>query len=195
MTEQTSLYMFAIMPSSELAEKIHNERINFAEEFGYVKGLKPPVHITLYEPFQIPSSETSTFETGIRSIQKWADTQQSFEIELKNFNYFDHGLHPVVYIDVVRNNELKALHSGFVKELKRYIEMKKQRDTYRPHITIGYRDIPVQAFKAIREVYSKKRFSAAFNCRSFYLWKHDGKNWQVKHEFLLNGIKEQMSLF
>ena len=195
MGEVTQLYMFAIMPPPELAAKIHNERMNFAEQYKFIKGLKPPVHITLFEPFNMPLLEATEFESNISRLQAWADRQTPFGIELNNYNFFDNTLHPVIFIDVIRSEQLAELHHSFIKELRKYRDIEKQKNTYKPHITIGYRDIDPRVFPMIREEYSKKRFRASFNCNAFYLWKHNGNNWQVQKEFRLNGIKDQLALF
>jgi 2'-5' RNA ligase len=92
-----NLYMFAIMPPHSLALKIDDERKNFAEKYKCIKALKPPVHITLYEPFKSPSK----IEQEITDIHSWAERQKPFQVDVKNFNFFRHSASPVIYIDVV----------------------------------------------------------------------------------------------
>jgi 2'-5' RNA ligase len=195
MNELTALYMFAVMPPEELAGKIHNERLNFSGTYGFVKALKPPVHITLYEPFKLTLAEASPFEKSISALQAWADRKAPFRIELKDYNYFDNTLHPVLYIDVVKNEALKELQSGLRTELKQYIRVEKRNNTYHPHVTVGYRDVKPEIFPAIRVDYSRRRFRETFECSSFFLWKHMNGNWQVFREFAFNNTREQLSFF
>jgi 2'-5' RNA ligase len=187
--------MFAIMPPPDLSSRIHNERINFAEEYNFVRALKPPVHITLFDPFEIPVTAIPAFEKEMASIQKWADKQTPFEIKLNNFGFFDNPKNPVLYIDTALNEALKELHRGFINELKKYLPIEKKKSGYKPHITIGYRDINPEVFPTIKLAYSKKRFKASFNCNAFYLWKHNRQNWQVLKEYSFKNINNQLSLF
>ncbi|MFI5195553.1 MAG: 2'-5' RNA ligase family protein [Chitinophagales bacterium] len=172
------LYMFAIMPPPELAVRINSERLLFSEKYKCVKALKPPVHITLYPPFH----DTNDFEEKIKGIQRWVEEQTGFFIELMDFNFFKKHNSPVVYIGVVKNDNLNKLHEGFLEQLKNYIPVKSS-GSYTPHFTIGYRDVPSAIFPNIVKEYSTRRFSASFEVSSIYLWKHDGKNWQILNEY------------
>ena len=195
MNQATSLYMFAIMPPPELAAKIHNERLNFADEYKFVKALKPPVHITLYPPFPVPVTKAASFEQEAKALQKWADRHAPFDIELRDFNFFSNTRNPVIYIDVIKSEMLKELHSSFLIELKEYMEIERSKDAYKPHFTIGYSDVDPKVLPTIREAYSKRWFREQFRCGSVYLWNHDGKNWQVLQEYALTNVQEQQSLF
>ncbi len=183
MMNHTILYMFALMPPAPLTAEIHTKRLEFAANYRFVRALKPPVHITLYEPFRLGDGIAYAFEKDIRQMDRWARTRQPFEIELKDYGFFEHNEHPVLFIDVVKSPHLTDLHRTFPLELRKHLDMEKRTSPYRPHITIGYRDITVAAFPAIKEEYSLKKFSASFTCASFFLWRHDGSNWQVLHEF------------
>ncbi len=195
MIDPTELYMFAIVPPPELAAEIHTVRVLFAEKYGFEKALKPPVHITLFQPFEIPVSQVKEFEKKISKIQDWADHEIPFTIDLNNYDYFDNKLSPVLFIDVIRSLQLIKFHKGFVNEMKKYPEVEIQKSQYKPHITIGYRDVDPNVFPVIKAAYSKKTFKASFECKAFYLWKHDRQNWQILKEFGLNGTNNQLALF
>lgn len=174
--------MFVIMPPKALSDKIHEERIAFAERYGFVKALKPPVHTTLYPPFNIVVEQNNAFEEKMHSFNDWAKQFSPFTIELKDFNFFENNRSPVIYIDVLKNKELSKLHSAFSEQLHKLTGMDIY-EKFNPHFTIGYRDIAPKAFPAIKEYYQQHRFSADFLCEGFYLWKHDGKNWQVNQAY------------
>jgi 2'-5' RNA ligase len=136
MTEH--LYMFAIVPPAGLAKEIDVVRHQFAENFKCYKALKPPVHITLFPPFKT----TDDIEQRILALQKWVRHQMPFSLELSNFNFFENRLKPVLYIEVVRIEALKNLHSGFLRQIRNYLpSLEIDKSIYRPHFTIGYRDI------------------------------------------------------
>ena len=61
-----NLYMFAIMPPEAETNEISKERQMFAENYNCFKALKPPVHITLYEPFKTEPD----FEKEITGLQR-----------------------------------------------------------------------------------------------------------------------------
>jgi 2'-5' RNA ligase len=187
--------MFTFAPPAELANKIHSIRKEFSKQFDSHKALKPPVHITLFDPFQIPIDLSSGFERYISRLQHWASGQLPFKIDLRNFNFFSSPQQPVVYVDVVRSLRIINFRSSFIHELAKYHLTDTGSGSYKPHITIGYRDVTSEAFPAIKNYYSKQTFSSSFVCDSFYLWKHDGKNWQVVQTFFLNGKGEQLALF
>lgn len=187
--------MFAIMPPEDLTAQIHEKRVDFFKRYGYDKALKPPVHITLYEPFHIANGDVPHFELHMEQLHAWASRQTPFQVKLLNYNFFNNKNSRVVYIDVVRNEQLRSLHATFHAELKNYIPIHEIHGPYRPHFTIGYRDIPADAFPAIRNYYSRQQFSGSFQCDAIHLWKHDGVQWQVEDTYKFTGKYNQSSLF
>ena len=186
------------MPPEELTSEIQEVRVDFAEKYGFVKGLKPPVHISLTDILKIPVEDISEFEQQITKLQDWADCVTSFPIELKNFNFFDNKDHPVLYIDVNKTTSLATLQKELLAELRRFPLVNTKATSFTPHLTIGYRDIPPAAFPEIKEVYSRKRFQGEFECNAIYLWKHEFGKWEVVKQFDLKGWKpkaEQLELF
>lgn len=174
------LYMFAIMPPAELSGRIHNERLRFAEKYHALKALKPPVHITLYPPFD----EDENFGERAEKLRAWIEDQERLFIELKDYNYFKNHRSPIIYINVVENHGLNSLYHKFVEQLTQLMPA-EESETYRPHFTIGYRDVPPALFPEIKEEYSKRTFHASFEVKSIFLWKHDRKQWHVHKEYEL----------
>ncbi len=195
MKHDTSLYMFALMPPPELSGTIHAIREDFSKKFKFKKALKPPVHITLFDPFQIPEASSLIFEQTITQMQQWASLQAPFNIDLRNYNFFNNPQHPVVYVDVIKRSSIKNFHSNFITELTKYKLTNKHPHSFTPHVTIGYRDVTIDAFPLIRAYYSQQTFSSSFTCNTFYLWKHNGANWQVIKTYYLDGKGEQLTLF
>jgi 2'-5' RNA ligase len=180
MEANKSLYMFAIMPPGELAQTIHAERIAFAQKYDCQKALKPPVHITLYPPF----SAERDLEEKAEALRGWVSAQASFVINLHNYDYFKDHRSPIVYIDVLPNQVLNDFYNAFLAQLQELMPTQSS-ETYKPHFTIGYRDVPRQRLPEIVAEYSKRTFTASFEVTSIFLWKHDGKKWNVLKEFEL----------
>jgi 2'-5' RNA ligase len=187
--------MFAFMPPDELSGVLHSIREDFAQTFKFKKGLKPPVHITLLPPFRIPAKYAEAFEQYIASMQRWASTQSPFNIYLYNYNFFNNPEHPVVYVDVVNSLPVKKFHSYFIEQLNKYKPISNTTASFKPQVTIGYRDITPAAFPTIRSYYSNQTFNSSFTCNTFYLWKHNGTNWEVVKTYILDGKNEQLTLF
>src|SRR5437870_1728391 len=101
------LYMFAIMPPQSLSAEIHEERVDLFKKYKFTTALKPPVHITLFDPFEIETDEAAGFERRIDFLQRWAERQRRFQVRLQNYNFFNNTRRPVVYIDVLKNLQLK----------------------------------------------------------------------------------------
>lgn len=185
MNTNDTLYMFAIVPPPHLASEIHQLRLEFSEKYGFVKALKPPVHITLFPPFSMAHPMTERFEQQIRQLQPWANTCHSFDVALDGFGFFNNPNHPVVFINVTEQLLLQQLHASFVPEFTAITGMRFPQMPFRPHITIGYRDVTPAAFPAIQAAYATRTYNATFACKAFYLWKHNRINWQAIQEFTL----------
>jgi 2'-5' RNA ligase len=182
--ERERLYMMAIVPPPDLAEEIGKIREEFAEAYNCKAALKQPVHITLYPPYK----EFDDHEAEVRKVlTKWVATQTSFDLEISGFDAFkDNG---VVFLDVVKNDSLKQLHKGFSSQLTKLLQPKiKSNQSYHPHITIGYRDIPKEVFpKAVKDFLPRK-FASSFRVDRVLFWRHNGKNWETIGSFPLNSI-------
>jgi 2'-5' RNA ligase len=170
--------MFALMPHEDLAKEIDELRKQFAANFGTKKALQLPVHLTLYPPYKaIPETEQE-----LKQLHNWAKSQSTFNIHLKNFDFFDNRKSPVVFINVEKNKELTLLHANFTKQLKRilpFLHDPKTKNTFHPHMTIAYRDVPPEKLPEIKRMYVNRKFEGAFNVKHLYLWRHNGRNWDV----------------
>jgi 2'-5' RNA ligase len=118
-------------------------------------------------------------------LQQWGHTQIPFPVTLQDYAAFKNN--GVIYIDV-ENNDLLQL---FQKDLRRKfldilpIPEVKRFTSFHPHITIGYRDIPKEVFSEAAKEYSTRNFFATFVVNMFYLWRHNGKHWEVLHSFII----------
>jgi 2'-5' RNA ligase len=171
--------MLAIMPSEALASRIREVRVDFASKYRCEAALKPPVHITLVPPFHAPEDRETEiinrYDQGFSGIR-------SFPVVLDGFGIFKRK--QVVFIKLVDDESLTEMHriaGRIFHDL--FPEDPLDDRPYHPHITIGYRDIPKDLFKIAAAEYLPMPFAAEFTVDRFFLWKHDGKAWQVNHEF------------
>ncbi len=177
--------MFAIVPPEEISAAIHEQRIIFAQNFGFRAALKPPVHITICAPFTVNSVIAEAFERQMQSIEVWANNQKSFEIIIDGFDFFPNPNRPVLVMNIPDNTQLKNMQKSFASYLRR-MKFTKCSSHINHHITIGYNDIPAQAMPAIKEVYATRPFKASFTCDHILLWKHDRTNWRIAADYKFN---------
>ncbi|RYD57175.1 MAG: 2'-5' RNA ligase family protein [Sphingobacteriales bacterium] len=179
---KTGLYMLAVMPAPDVTKEIEGMRIQFAEKYHCKAALKPPVHITLIPPFK---SADTIEPIIIKEIELLASTQSAFSVSLHNYDVFREN--QVVFIHVEPEPPLwslqRLLQEKFLTDYSHFNI--KTFKNFAPHITIGYRDIPREVFRAAAIEYLAKPYSATFPVNEFYLWKHNSVNWQVLYTFHL----------
>ncbi|WP_423148217.1 2'-5' RNA ligase family protein [Rubrolithibacter danxiaensis] len=177
-----NLYLTAILPPEQLAIQIDEIRQECAEKFGLKAGLKPPVHITLFKPLHIDSSKE---ELLIKILRQTASNHEPFNINLENFDSFDIK---TLFIRVEKNTHLSALQKEITyiySKNKMEEEEIKSKNTFKPHVTIAYRDIPPHVFPLIWEDFKNRKFKRSFTVTHFSLLKHNGKKWDSFKEFPL----------
>lgn len=175
--------------------RIQQERLFFSERYNCVKALKPPVHITIYEPFK----EEADFAQRVAPMQKWADRLAPFNITVNNYGFFENPKSPVAFIHVIKDEPITRLRTALLKELKKYLEEdepefvnnrpipKAKPQPFNPHFTIGYRDVPPELLLTIKIDYLRRQFKGSFICDAIHLWQHNGANWQTVLTFQLGG--------
>ena len=80
-----ALYFLAIIPSEEISKRIKSLKLEIAEKYKAKHALKLPAHITLQIPFKIPETEEKKL---IASLKSFAENQESFPLNLKDFGRF-----------------------------------------------------------------------------------------------------------
>ena len=158
-------YFVAIIPPSTVFKKIENIKSDIAQEFKIKGALRSPAHITLHRPFEWKEGKENEL---LEKLQVFS-FKKNFKIELKGYNTFSPR---VVFIDVMKTDELTDLHylfSGYAKrELGLLNEVNDLRG-FHPHVTIAFRDLKKQQFYKLWEKYQKLDFSASFNYQGLSL--------------------------
>ena len=183
------LYLLALLPPKELSEEIHEIRLECAQKFGVQKALRPPVHITLYRPFH---AEQAFEDELIRLLDQGTRGIPSFTQELENFGTFKSQ---VVFIKALKSPELIRLHEAIVSVIRKN-HLDKQQDQqkdqpFHPHITIAYRDIPMDLFPAIWGEYKDRKMKFRFEAKQFSLLKHENSIWNLIKDFQLTDVDEK----
>ena len=101
------------------------------------------VYITPYPHFSYQIAQDYNVEQLEPILQRFASSQAAFQVKTSGLSIFT-GLHPVLYISVVRGPELTRFHQALWPEIS--LAGSGISDYYHPanwipHITIGFGDI------------------------------------------------------
>ena len=180
-------YLIAVTPPAETAEEIDQLRKEFAEKYACQRALKPPVHLTLSEPFEIRQELEPKL---MRLLTGIGLHQMPFEQSLNGFGHFGKE---VIYIKADQHEKLMSLK----KEIRRHIRKRfghKDRHSFKPHYTIAYRDLSEEMYTKAYEEYQHREFSASYLCETITLLRYDDYKLIPLQTFPLRG-QETLRLF
>ncbi len=182
-----SLYFIALLPHKQLSERITELKNDFARNYNSAAALRVMPHITLQNPFK-RSPETEV-EMHLR-LQEFFEKYPAFDIEMSGFNCFDKPKPKtnVLFVDVVKNEQLFQLHKSLMYFLQNELKFTPRETPYsfHPHITLAYRDLTADNFNKAWAVYKDKPFKGTFKADAAYLLKHDYRKWEVLSRFSLS---------
>ncbi|MCC6369872.1 MAG: RNA 2',3'-cyclic phosphodiesterase [Bacteroidia bacterium] len=174
-------YFIAIVIPEPIFSEIEAIKQHLRVAHGLKGALRSPAHITLHRPFEWKEEKENVL---IEKLSRFS-FENPFEIELKNFDFFEPR---VVYVNVQANENLGALHQALksfaVKELRLFNESNDMRG-FHPHITIANRDLKKPKFYELQKEFAEKFFSGSFKCTTFSLLKLD-KVWHEQQLFNLS---------
>ena len=160
------MYFIAIYADQKTIDEVRIFKKDLALHFGNSKALSNDAHITLAPPF---SREIELEEDIHLAFQKIDTSIAPFEINLNGFGSFSNPKHPVLFIKPEENENLKQLYFN-VKE-----KFSFERDSFYPHITVGYRDLNYDNFLKAWDIYKDKNYKTKFLVDKISLLRHDGK--------------------
>jgi len=174
-----SLYFIALVPQHGLREQVKAFKKEIEARYQAKHALKLPAHITLKMPFNIRKEEEPLL---IKSLQELADRIPLFDVELSGFDYFKSG---VIFVKCADHDPIIEVHNKLEQVFARKLGVKKNEDPSRfyPHMTIASRDLSAEFFPKARAEFKNREFHASFEAESFFLFKHNGKTWDVHRKF------------
>lgn len=177
-TEQ--LYFLAIVPPEPVYSQALQLKQYFKERYNSKAALNSPPHITLHMPFKWKEKKENEL---ISNLEKFASTEKSFEITLKDFSCFEPR---VIFIDVTKNEQLEILQ----KQLKRFckVELNLFNADYKelafhPHLTLAFRDLKKPEFYKAWEEFKDRKFESSFKFDAIVLLKHNATEWEEFRRF------------
>ncbi|MBK7098052.1 MAG: 2'-5' RNA ligase family protein [Sphingobacteriales bacterium] len=135
----------------------------------------------------------ATFKLALskhEELCKWFK-ELDFSIEpflqyLDGFGNFETSRHPVVFVKPVINNVLSQLQKELLHHFTNrfsWIEVRESDRNFKPHITIGYRDLDHRAYIRAWQEYKDKPYYNAFEVNEICLLQHkDGRWWTIKRK-------------
>lgn len=174
-----SLYFIALVPKHKLREEIKSFKIEIEERFQAKHALKLPAHITLKMPFNITKEVEPLL---IKSLQELADRINVFHVELSGFDCFKSG---VIFVKCADHKPIIEVHNKLEKVFFQKLGIPKNEDPSRsyPHMTVATRDLSAEVFREACAEFKNREFNATFEAESFFLFKHNGKTWDVHRRF------------
>ena len=174
-----ALYLIALIPNLDLRNRIEALKLEIREKFGVKHALKSPAHITLQKPFKRIQEDEPIL---IRSLQKFASGQTSFQVDLSGFGCFPPR---VLFVNIKNHKKIISLHAQLNKLLIETLGFKEEEtnQNIHPHITIATRDLSEKDFKRVWKEFETRVFETSFLVKSIFLLKHNGKIWDIFQEF------------
>jgi len=175
-----SRFFIALLPPQDIQDYANQIKQYFADNYASRGAQKSPPHITLQPPFEWVDTNVSLLETSLR---EFASKQNSIPITLSGFAAFPPR---VIYIDVVRSQELLTLQAdlmAYVESNLQIVDKVSKTRPFAPHMTVAFRDLTKQNFKAAWPEFEKRQLYFQFTADNLTLLLHDGKRWNIKSEF------------
>ncbi|MBW4593313.1 MAG: 2'-5' RNA ligase family protein [Brasilonema angustatum HA4187-MV1] len=182
MLQSHRLYFIALLPPQEIQDYANQIKQYFADKYASRHAQKSPPHITLQPPFKWADADVPRLE---KFLGDFASCRESVPITLSEFGAFAPR---VIYINVVRSLELLTLHTDLMLHLESnlgIIDKVGKTRPFAPHMTVAFKDLTRQNFKAAWSEFEKQQLHFEFTASYLKLLLHDGRRWNVKSEFLL----------
>lgn len=179
--KEEKLYFIAVIPSDEeIKREVTSIKQYFAENYESKAALKSPPHITLQMPFKWTENKLAAL---VESLDTFALENEPFKVQINNFGAFPPK---VIFLNINPNKELADLQKRLTRMLQTNFNILHSTHGgkgFTPHMTVAFRDLRPQSFKQAWPQFQEKTFSVEFVNNSINLLKHNGKFWEVHHEF------------
>ena len=177
--EDQNLYFIAIVLPEELAKQVVEVQRDIADRFQSRKALKVMPHITLKAPFPLLAADHDYL---LQWFSNLTIKISSFDVDLRGFDSFRNPKHPVIYIKPVPNLDLMDLQKALIRQFYTAFNSSAASGTeasFKPHVTVAYRDLEPEAFNSAWPEFMTKPFSGSFLVSGFQLLQHDRRKWNV----------------
>ena len=172
-----NLFFIAVVPPPSISKEVLALKEAMAVNYGSKHALKSPAHITLIPPFWWDIDLKTEFCNDLKMQMSF---QQPFEIRLIDFGCFKPR---VIFVNVKSNLMLANLQERLQDHLKKTYSLVSDRRSFRPHMTIAFKDLKPRSFYRAWEHFRKRKYGSSFVCSSIFLLMHEKGRWLVVEEF------------
>lgn len=180
MDKSKSRYFVALLPPKDIRTQVNSIKQYFADHYGSWAAFKSPPHITLQPPFEWLAEEVPVLE---QCLSEFATKYPSIPITLSGFGAF---VPRVIYVNVIKTPALLTLQADLMTHLETTLgitDPKSKQRPYAPHMTVAFRDLSRQNFKAAWPEFQDRELHFEFIAGNLTLLIHDGKQWNIHSEF------------
>lgn len=176
---QHPLYFIAILPPSNIKDKIRLIKEEIKKNYNVEHALKLPAHITLQIPFRI--SEEQEFQL-LNKLTSFVNDIDPFKVEMDGFGHFSKN---VIFVKVSNHSPFIKLHADLKEMMNSFVDLKSHEISSKihPHLTIAVRDLKRSNFPPIWSEFEHKEYKNFFTARRLVLLKHNGHNWDIIKSF------------
>ncbi|MEH1906781.1 2'-5' RNA ligase family protein [Nostoc sp.] len=175
-----SRFFVALLPPQDIQDYANDIKQHFVDRYASSGALKSPPHITLQPPFEWADADLPQLEA---SLKEFASGQQPVAITLRGFHAFAPR---VIYINVAISQELLTLQAdlmAYTESKLGIVDQVSKTRPFAPHITVAFRDLTKQNFKAAWPEFEKRQLHFEFTTDKLTLLLHDGNRWNIQSEF------------
>lgn len=180
MTPSKRLFFIALLPPQEIQDSVTQIKEYFAEHYASRHALKSPPHITLQPPFEWILEDVPQLEEFLVTFSQW---RPACPVTLSGFSAFPPR---VIYVNVLKTSELLALQKDLTRQLEAnlgIVDPASKSRPFAPHMTVAFRDLTKQNFKAAWSEFEGRSLSFEFTASQLTLLLHQDGKWQVQREF------------
>jgi 2'-5' RNA ligase len=180
MNSSSRLFFIALLPPQDFQDRVTGIKQHFADNYNSRAALKSPPHITLQPPFEWPADKLPALQ---ECLSVFAQTRVPVPVILSGFAAFPPR---VIYINVLKTPALLTLQAELMAHLETelsIIDPKSKERPYSPHMTVGFKDLTKQNFKAAWAEFKDRPLQYNFMAGEVVLLTHNGSRWDICAEF------------
>ncbi|MGB3188862.1 MAG: 2'-5' RNA ligase family protein, partial [Limnoraphis sp.] len=171
MNSSESLFFIALLPNVEIQNEVTEIKQYFVEKYNSCHALKSPPHVTLQPPFKWSTEKLEHLE---ECLAHFSQAYSSIPITLSGFGAFPPR---VIYVNVIKTPELLTLQKELMSHLEttlNIVDNVSKRRPFSPHMTVAFRDLTRQNFRAAWLEFEQKSLEFKFTVSQLTLLVHKG---------------------
>ena len=180
MNQSSYRFFIALLPPPEIQDYVNQIKQYFAEHYASRGAQKSPPHVTLQPPFNCLAQNVLTLED---CLSRFTNGREVVPVTLNGFGAFPPR---VIYVNVLKTQELLTLQADLAAALASklgIVDPVAQTRTFSPHMTVAFRDLTRQNFKAAWPEFQQRQLYFEFTVAQLTLLIHDGQRWNISTQF------------